>query len=50
MQQGRNAGVEWLAIFLEDGSLNRVRALGIDTRPKPDICANCTASLLLLSK
>ena len=36
MQQGRNAGVEWLAIFLEEGSLvEQVRALGIDTRVVP---------------
>ncbi|MDD1428906.1 glycosyltransferase family 4 protein [Dolichospermum sp. ST_sed9] len=33
MQQGRNAGVEWLAIFLQDGPMvEQVRNLGIDTR------------------
>ncbi|WP_016949037.1 glycosyltransferase family 4 protein [Anabaena sp. PCC 7108] len=33
MQQGRNAHVEWLAIFLEDGPMvEQVRNLGIDTR------------------
>ncbi|TAF07672.1 MAG: glycosyltransferase family 4 protein [Nostocales cyanobacterium] len=33
MQQGRNADVEWLAIFLEDGPMvEQVRNLGIDTR------------------
>ena len=33
MQQGRNANVEWLAIFLEDGPMvEQVRNLGIDTR------------------
>ncbi|MDP5017564.1 glycosyltransferase family 4 protein [Anabaena sp. UHCC 0187] len=33
MQQGRNANVEWLAIFLEDGPMvEQVRSLGIDTR------------------
>lgn len=33
MQQGRNAGVEWLVIFLEDGPMvEQVRKLGIDTR------------------
>lgn len=33
MQQGRNAGVEWLVIFLEDGPMvEQVRNLGIDTR------------------
>lgn len=33
MQQGRNAGVEWLVIFLEDGPMvAQVRELGIDTR------------------
>jgi glycosyltransferase involved in cell wall biosynthesis len=33
MQQGRNAGAEWLVIFLEDGPMvEQVRALGIDTR------------------
>ncbi|BAY64656.1 group 1 glycosyl transferase [Calothrix brevissima NIES-22] len=33
MQQGRQAGIEWLAIFLEEGPMvEQVRALGIDTR------------------
>lgn len=33
MQQGRNAGVEWLVIFLEDGPMvEQFRAIGIDTR------------------
>ncbi|MBD2133735.1 glycosyltransferase family 4 protein [Sphaerospermopsis sp. FACHB-1094] len=33
LQQGRNADVEWLAIFLEDGPMvEQVRNLGIDTR------------------
>ena len=33
MQQGRNTGVEWVAIFLKDGPLvEQVRSLGIDTR------------------
>ncbi|MBD2594141.1 glycosyltransferase family 4 protein [Nostoc spongiaeforme FACHB-130] len=33
MQQGRNAGVEWIAIFLESGPMvEQVRKLGIDTR------------------
>jgi glycosyltransferase involved in cell wall biosynthesis len=33
MQQGRQAGIEWLAIFLEDGPMvEQVRSLGIDTR------------------
>lgn len=33
MQQGRNADVEWLAIFLEDGPMvEQVRNLGINTR------------------
>lgn len=33
VQQGRNLGVEWLVIFLEDGPLvERVRGLGIDAR------------------
>jgi glycosyltransferase involved in cell wall biosynthesis len=32
MQQGREAGVEWLAIFLEDGPMvEQVRSLGIKT-------------------
>ncbi|WP_193196058.1 glycosyltransferase [Nostoc sp. MG11] len=33
MHQGRNAGVEWLVIFLEDGPMvEQVKSLGIDTR------------------
>ncbi|MBW4560115.1 MAG: glycosyltransferase family 4 protein [Mojavia pulchra JT2-VF2] len=33
MQQGRQAGIEWLAIFLENGPMvEQVRSLGIDTR------------------
>ncbi len=33
MQQGRNPGVEWLVIFLEDGPMvEQVRKLGIDAR------------------
>lgn len=33
MQQGRNAGVEWLVIFLEDGTMvQQVQALGIEAR------------------
>ncbi|MFK0729681.1 MAG: glycosyltransferase family 4 protein [Gloeotrichia echinulata GP01] len=33
MQQGRKKGIEWLAIFLEDGPMvEQVRSLGIDTR------------------
>ncbi|MBD2167169.1 glycosyltransferase family 4 protein [Calothrix membranacea FACHB-236] len=33
MQQGRQAGIEWIAVFLEDGPMvEQVRALGIDTR------------------
>ncbi|MHC0064238.1 glycosyltransferase family 4 protein [Nostoc sp. UIC 10890] len=33
VKQGRNAGVEWLVIFLEDGPMvEQVRSLGIDTR------------------
>ncbi|OUL30024.1 glycosyltransferase family 4 protein [Nostoc sp. 106C] len=33
MQQGRQAGIEWLAIFLEDGPMvEQVRSLGINTR------------------
>ncbi|MEH1835931.1 MAG: glycosyltransferase family 4 protein [Nostoc sp.] len=33
VQQGRNAGVEWLVIFLEDGPMvEQVKSLGIDTR------------------
>ncbi len=33
MHQGRNRGVEWLVIFLEDGPMvEQVRNLGIDTR------------------
>jgi len=33
MQQGRNAGVEWLVIFLEDGPMvEQFRTLGIDAR------------------
>lgn len=33
MQQGREAGIEWLAIFLEDGPMvEQVRSLGIDTK------------------
>jgi len=33
VQQGRNAGVEWLVIFLEDGPMvEQVKSLGIDAR------------------
>ncbi|MBN3882873.1 MAG: glycosyltransferase family 4 protein [Nostoc sp.] len=33
VQQGRNAGVEWLVIFLEDGPMvAQVKSLGIDAR------------------
>lgn len=33
MHQGRNAGVEWLVVFLEDGPMvEQVRALGIKIR------------------
>jgi glycosyltransferase involved in cell wall biosynthesis len=33
MQQGRITGIEWLAIFLEDGPMvEQVKSLGIDTR------------------
>lgn len=33
MQQGRNAGIEWLVIFLQDGPMvEQVRGLGIDVR------------------
>ncbi|MBW4615433.1 MAG: glycosyltransferase [Desmonostoc vinosum HA7617-LM4] len=33
MQQGRNAGVEWLVIFLEDGPMvAQIQSLSIDTR------------------
>ncbi|MDZ7961402.1 MAG: glycosyltransferase family 4 protein [Aulosira sp. DedQUE10] len=33
MHQGRQAGIEWLAVFLEDGPMvEQVKALGIDTR------------------
>ncbi|MHC5718274.1 MAG: glycosyl transferase family 1, partial [Nostoc sp.] len=33
VQQRRNAGVEWLVIFLEDGPMvEQVKSLGIDAR------------------
>lgn len=36
MQQGRNAGIEWLVIFLQDGPMvEQVRRLGIDARVVP---------------
>lgn len=36
MLEGRNAGIEWLLIFLEDGPLvEQIRNLGIDTRVVP---------------
>ncbi len=36
MQQGRNAGIDWLTIFLEDGPMvEQVRALGIEVEVCP---------------